>query len=165
MRRSEDVALVVEAAAVKAGVERLRVLLPGFRRPEIQERRHGSLTELRAPPTSPPWNPPELHLLVGEHSCYSSVCSGEHGQESIPEHRGWREKPPECDSAREWVPDGEGRAHVFRSLFFHTLSTSCWMIPVSRIRLCRRRLSPDGRNTHQRINSHFQQIAHDDASS
>lgn len=33
---------------------------------------------------------------------------------------------------------------MFRSLFFHTFSTSCWMMPVSRIRLCRSRLSPDG---------------------
>lgn len=33
--------------------------------------------------------------------------------------------------------------HVFKSLFFHTFSTSCLMMPVSRIRLWRSRLSPE----------------------
>lgn len=32
---------------------------------------------------------------------------------------------------------------MFRSLFFQTFSTSCWMMPVSRIRLCSSRLSPE----------------------
>lgn len=35
IRRTEDVALVVETAAVIAGIKRLRVFLPGLRSPEI----------------------------------------------------------------------------------------------------------------------------------
>lgn len=35
IRRSENVALVVEAAAVVAGVKGLGVFLPGFRSPEV----------------------------------------------------------------------------------------------------------------------------------
>lgn len=35
IRRSEDVALVVETAAVIAGIKRFRVFLPGFCSPEI----------------------------------------------------------------------------------------------------------------------------------
>lgn len=35
IRRSEDVALVVEAAAVIASIKRLSVLIPGFRSPKI----------------------------------------------------------------------------------------------------------------------------------
>lgn len=33
--------------------------------------------------------------------------------------------------------------HVFKSLFFHTFSTSCLMMPVSRIKLWRSKLSPE----------------------
>lgn len=32
--------------------------------------------------------------------------------------------------------------HVFKSLFFHTFSTNCLMMPVSRIRLWSSKLSP-----------------------
>lgn len=42
-------------------------------------------------------------------------------------------------------------AHVFKSLFFHTLSTSCLMMPVSRIRLWRSRLSPGHIITDRRL--------------
>lgn len=37
IRRSKDVALVVEAAAVIAGIKRLRVFLPGFSGSEMLE--------------------------------------------------------------------------------------------------------------------------------
>lgn len=47
-----------------------------------------------------------------------------------------------------WIPlfsprCGQNCTHVFKSLFFHTLSTSCRMMPVSRMRLWRSRLSPE----------------------
>lgn len=104
--------------------------------------------------------PPE-HSLVWEDTGDATICGCEDSQETVPAGRGGdaeaglRCVPVPCPSPSmsptPSVPTSPGTAtgkgplspaYVLRSWSFQTRSTSCCVMPVSRIRLCRRKLSP-----------------------
>lgn len=90
------------------------------------------------------------HLLVGEYTSDAAISGGEHGQKAVP--GGSREvRSQTCflqGRARASgpipasCPHRLGGAYVLRSWSRHTRSTSCCVMPVSKIRLCRRKLLP-----------------------
>lgn len=90
------------------------------------------------------------HSLVGENSSDAPVGGSEHGQEAVPEGSGgvWsqaclcRGQHPAAAPA-SCPPPRLGGAYVLRSWSRHTRSTSCCVTPVSKIRLCRRKLLPE----------------------
>lgn len=84
------------------------------------------------------------HLLVGEHSGDAAVSGSKHGQKAVP--GGSREVRSQAAFTRPIpasCPHSPGAAYVLRSWSRHTRSTSCWVMPVSKIRLCRRKLLPE----------------------
>lgn len=90
------------------------------------------------------------HLLVGEYASDATISGGEHGQKAVP--GGSREVRSQTyflqgtASASGPIPAScphrLGGAYVLRSWSRHTRSTSCCVMPVSKIRLCRRKLLP-----------------------
>lgn len=92
------------------------------------------------------------HLLVGEDTCDAAVCGSKHGQQAVPEgNRGVRSqacllcaRPPSQPQppATHSHSQGGGGAYVLRSWSRHTRSTNCCVMPVSKIKLCRRKLLP-----------------------
>lgn len=98
----EDVAAVIQAAAVETGIEGLRVLCPVFSRPGHPRRQRlvggwlmggSGLTGAEASGQQDRGGVPGQgrvsaggrgHLLVGEHSGDAAVSGSKHGQETVP---------------------------------------------------------------------------------
>lgn len=90
------------------------------------------------------------YLLVGEYASDATISGSEHGQKAVPGGQQGGESqacllqgrarasgpiPTSCSHRL-------GDAYVLRSWSRHTRSTSCCVMPVSKIRLCRRKLLP-----------------------
>lgn len=164
----EDVATVIQAAAVETGIKRLRVLCPvlscpghprqaevdgrgglwgtgvsaGTKRPLGGRTEAGSQARAR-------WGSGAGHLLVGENPSDAAVSGSKHSQEAIPEGSGemrsqacFRQDQGPAATPASCPPPRLGGAYVLRSWSRHTRSTSCCVMPVSKIRLCRRKLLP-----------------------
>lgn len=90
------------------------------------------------------------HLLVREDTCDATISGSEHGQQAVP--GGGREVGSQAclllgrarasGSIPASCPHSLGDAYVLRSWSRHTRSTNCCVMPVSKIRLCRRKLLP-----------------------
>lgn len=106
------------------------------------------------------------HLLVGEYASDATIGGSKHGQKAVPGGQqggevtglhfvGQGQAPGPIPAS---CPHMLGVAYVLRSWSRHTRSTSCCVMPVSKIRLCRRKLLPgmggQGWRGHFRVASH-----------